>query len=185
MGYNNHAYIIIMQKGDLPMGLNLNLYNPKEEEIYNQLFEEMGIEIGKNFSIIPDNSILPLKNQDKTLVQYRDYPNEELKKMNKNGFQIFRPLRNFRHCELLMQNLYEDGKISEITITKNEDERNQFHGMIKYSDGNILKTNLGYFNETECRFALIWFLYFGEECKTVISQCNQFLIKLDKSLKKE
>lgn len=159
------------------MALNLNIYSEKEERLYSELFGFLEWDVDEK-NIILKNGMSPLRVDNKSLLKYTDY--KRIK--NCEDFNMFRPLRNFKHCEAILQEVFDGEVVTDITIIKSKDK---FRGQYTDFNGNKILTKNTYFSETECKFSLAWLYFFGRECKEEIEEIDRELIETERKLREE
>lgn len=88
---------------------------------------------------------------------------------------FFRPIKNGRHCQFLMDYMYEneeDIESIDIVVDKNEKYRN-YTGKITLSDGETIKIG-SFLTENEAKVALFLLYYNGVDESKAIRQIHKF-----------
>ena len=83
----------------------------------------------------------------------------------------FRPMKNGKHCQFLVDYLYEhEGEIEDILISKDKDTK-LYSGRIIIEDGSEYKLT-DHYTETELKFALFYLYYTGKDITKTIKRIH-------------
>ena len=82
----------------------------------------------------------------------------------------FRPMKNGKHCQFLVDYLYEHEDIDEILVSKDKDTK-LYSGRIVMNDGEEYKLD-NHYTETELKFALFYLYYFNEDRTSTIKRVH-------------
>lgn len=98
--------------------------------------------------------------------------NEE--KIKDIDYAFFRPMRNGKHCQLMVDGAYEvDDSIEEI-ITVKDPKTRRISGYLRTNEGDTIKISKSVFTESEFKFAVLYLYWFGEDISESIIEIHEF-----------
>ncbi len=95
------------------------------------------------------------------------------------GVTLFRPIKNMRHCQYLIDFLFTECGVQDILISKNN-KSGAFKGRLINEDGTELKIS-GLYSEVEVKFALFYLFMTDEDIVEDIKEIRAFNINENKS----
>ena len=89
-------------------------------------------------------------------------------------FTFFRPIRNGKHCQIMIDGAYEiDESINEIVTTRDTKSK-KFTGWLETNDGKKIKVSKQLYTESEIKFALLYLYWFDKDISNKLIEIHEF-----------
>jgi hypothetical protein len=150
----------------------------EEVNLYEEIIDLLEYDISENY-ILQYNGI-PIRIRNKILIKLCD----ETIDYDAEKYITFKPLKNHRHCQLILDFLHEnENEKIELIVKKNMEEKNRFTGILTDTELDIVINQTDEcFSEIEAKFKVLYTYLFDD--KNINKRINK-IRKYDNSYKRE
>ena len=145
-----------------------NVFCKEEEILYEKIIELLEWKIkGDNKELFQD--FFPVTISGKKLVKL----DSNIKKIDYKKFITFKPLKNNKHCQFIIERLFDEEEVGDIFIIK-DDNRKYGSKIVQKDTDEIISEVSGYNTEIDAKFRILCKYFFGNELDDLITSIKKF-----------